>query len=120
MPALSPGLGFGYRKVRQTATGFSMLTAAALLQLDGATIRSVRAAMSGGVPFPARCPGVEGALAGKKASEGLLREAALNGLAGLKFKEAEGMSTAYIGRLAGVTLGDVLVEAWTQAKEQAS
>lgn len=120
VPALSPGLGFGYRKVRQTATGFSMLTAAALLQLDGATIRSVRAAMSGGVPFPARCPGVEGALAGKKASEGLLREAALNGLAGLKFKEAEGMSTAYIGRLAGVTLGDVLVEAWTQAKEQAS
>ena len=120
VPALSPGMGFGYRKIRQTATGFSLTTAAVLLQLEGTTLRSVRVALSGAVPFPVRCPGVEGALSGQKASEGLLREAALNGLAGLKIRESEGMSAAYIGRLAGVTLGDVLVEAWTQAKEQTS
>ncbi|MBP7829918.1 MAG: FAD binding domain-containing protein [Kiritimatiellae bacterium] len=120
VPALGEGAGFGYKKVRQTATGFSLATAAACLQLDGASVRSARAAVSAAVPFPARCPGVEAALAGKKASEGLLREAALNGLSALRFKEAEGMSAEYIGRLAAVTLGDVLVEAWNQAKEQAT
>lgn len=120
VPSLGSGAGFGFRKIRQTATGFSLATAAALLQLEGASIRSVRAALSGAVPFPARCPNVETALAGKKASEGVLREAALNGLSGLKFKEAEGMSAEYIGSLAAVTMGDALVEAWTLAKEQAS
>lgn len=120
VPATGAGAGFGYRKIRQTATGFSLATGAALLQLEGASIRALRLALSGAVPFPARCPGVEAALAGKKASEGLLREAALNGLSGLRFKEAEGMSAEYIGRLAAVTLGDVLVEAWNQAKERAT
>lgn len=120
VPAIGAGAGFGYKKVRQTATGFSLVTAAVQLRLEGGAVASVRAALGGGVPFPVRCPGVESALAGKKASEPVLREAARDGLAGLKFKEAEGMSVEFVGNLAAVTLGDALVEAWTAAKEQVS
>jgi carbon-monoxide dehydrogenase medium subunit len=120
VPALVPGMGFGYRKVRQTATGFSLVTAAAFLRVEGGAVSSARVALGGGVPFPTRCAAVEQALAGKKVSEALFREAAGQGLAGQKFKESAGLSTEYIGRLAAVTLGDVLMEAWTQAKEQVS
>lgn len=120
VPALGPGSGFGYRKVRQTATAFSLITVAVFLRLEGDVVGSARVALGGGVPFPARVPAVEQALIGKKASERTLREAAAQGLAGQKFKEAAGMSAEYIGRVAAVTLGDALVEAGTRAKEQAS
>lgn len=118
VPAVQRGEGFGYKKARLVATGFSMVTVAAWLRLEGDRVAEVRVALGGGVPFPTRAPGLESALQGQRASENTFRTAARSGLGDLKFKEAEGMSADYIGRLAAVTAGDVLMEAWTQAKEQ--
>jgi carbon-monoxide dehydrogenase medium subunit len=118
VPALPAGAGFGYKKTRLVATGFSIVTAAAYLRLENDRVAELRVAIGAGIPFPARIPQVEAALAGKTLTEKSAREAAAQGLAGLKFKEADGLSAEYVGHLAGVSVGDVLIEAWSQAKEQ--
>lgn len=118
VPAIRQGEGFGYKKVRLVATAFSIVTVAAWLRLEGHRIAGIRVALGGGVPFPTRAPALEAALQGQRASESTLRNAAQSGLGDLKYKEAEGMSADYVAHLAAVTAGDVLVEAWTQAKEQ--
>lgn len=120
VPAVGSGAGFGYRKIKLTATAFSLITAAAWLKLEGRRIVEIRVALGGGVPFPARAKKVEAALAQHEISESDLREAARQELRELKFKEAEGMSAEYIGELAAVVVGDILVEAWAAAKERKS
>lgn len=116
VPAVGAGAGFGYRKQRQTSGGFSLVTAAALLSLSGHTLSSARVAIGGGVPFPVRVRTVEAELAGKRASEDLLRGVGSSGVAGLRFKSSAGMSEEYIGHLAGVTVGDALCEALAAAR----
>ena len=116
VPAIQAGEGFGYRKNRLVATGFSMVTAAAYLRCEGNRIAEARVAVGAGVPFPTRAPEVETALAGKAAGEAAFREAATHGLSTLRFREAEGRPAEYIAHLAEVAVGDVLAEAWLQAK----
>lgn len=120
VPALSGRCGFGYKKARLVATGFSLVTAAAFLRMENDRVAEVRLALGGGVPFPTRVAQVESLLMGKPFSEKTVRDAVEQGLAGLKFKETEGLSADYVGRLAMVTAGDVLVEAWSSTKEQKS
>lgn len=120
VPAVGSDTGFGYRKIKLKATGFSLITAAAWLKVEGPRIIEVRVALGGGVPFPARANEIEAALAQRVICESDLREVARQGLQNFKFREAEGMSATYIGELAAVVAGDVLVEAYAAAKERKS
>jgi CO/xanthine dehydrogenase FAD-binding subunit len=112
--ALPPGTGFGYRKETRAAMGFSLMTAAALVESDGKNIRRARVAAGAGVPFPCRLEAVEAALAGKPGKDETFREAA-KGTAGLKIRTSAGMSEEYIAHLAQVVVADALREAWTEA-----
>lgn len=116
VPALGAGQGFGYRKQTQTSMGFSLVTAAAFVELDGATVKKVRVAVGAGVPFPGRLAAVEQAVAGKRGGEQAFKDAAAAGVTGLKFKSGAGMSEEFIGHLAAVGVADALTEAWTLAK----
>ena len=113
--AVSLGSGFGYRKEARAHMGFSVMTAAALLEADGKKIKSARVAVGAGVPFPARLKAVEDALIGKPASESLFKEAAAKGAEGLKVKTAAGNTDEYTAHLVPVVIGDALAEAWKMA-----
>ncbi len=113
--AVSVGTGFGYCKETRAHMGFSLMTAAAVLQADGKKIGSARVALGAGVPFPSRLKAVEDALIGKPVSEALFKEAATRGAEGLKMKSAAGNSDEYTLHLAPVVIGDALAEAWKMA-----
>lgn len=115
LKAVTPGSGFGYRKETRAHMGFSMMTAAAFLVVDGKKIGSARVAVGAGVPFPARLKAIEDALIGKAASESLFREAASKGAEGLKVKSVAGNTDEYTLHLAPVVIGDALAEAWKMA-----
>lgn len=114
--ALGAGAGFGYRKQTQTAMGFSLATAAAMLEMDGVTVRSARVALGAAIPFPARLTAVEQALAGQLAGPNIFARAVREGLGGLKFRGGAGMTEEYVAHLAAVSLKDALHDAWTDAK----
>ena len=116
IPALGAGQGFGYSEQTQTSMGFSLVTAAAMLEVDGSTVKSARVAVGAGVPFPCRVAAVEQAIIGKRGNEQAFKDAAAAGMAGLKFKSGADMSEEFIGHLAQVAVADALTEAWTLAK----
>lgn len=118
--AMGPGEGFGYRKQTQAAMGFSLMTAAAVVDTDGSGIRKARVAVGAGVPFPCRVPAAEQVLTGWKAGEDLFRKASAAAVGALKFKGAAGMSEEYVRHLADVLIRDAVAEAWTSAKGEAS
>jgi len=112
--AVPLGSGFGYRKEVRAHMGFSVMTAAAVLEADGKKIKSARVAVGAGVPFPARLKAVEDALIGKPASESLFGETAARGAEGLKVKSAVGNTDEYTAHLAPVVIGDALGDAWKE------
>lgn len=116
VPAVGARVGFGYRKQTQAAMGFSLMTCAALLEADGNHIKTARVALGAGIPFPARLQAIEQALAGKAGGEEIFKAAAAQGLSGLKFKGAAGMSEEYMAHLAAVVVPDALADAWAAAK----
>ena len=116
VPAVGGGAGFGYRKQTQASFGFSLMTVAACMELEGRTVKSVRVAAGAGIPFPSRLKAVEEAVKGQAVKEGVFADAAARGLAGLKFKSNAGMSEEYIANLARVLVGDALTEAWQSAE----
>jgi CO/xanthine dehydrogenase FAD-binding subunit len=116
VPALEKASGFGYHKEVLTSSGFSMMTAAARLKLDGPVIRDARLAAGAAVSFPRRLTDVEERLRGEKAGEEVFEKAALEGCRGMTWKGKEGSSDEYAAHLARVVLRDVLVKAMKQAK----
>jgi aerobic carbon-monoxide dehydrogenase medium subunit len=116
VPAVGPGAGFGYRKQTQAAMGFSLMTCAALLEADGNNVKTARVALGAGIPFPARLPAVEQALAGQPGGEKTFKSAVAQGLGQFKFKTAAGLSEEYITHLSSVVVPDALADAWAAAK----
>lgn len=64
-----------YEKLRQAASGFALVGAAAVVELDGEAIAGVRVALTGVGSCPVRLQAVEERLAGEPLSEELVREA---------------------------------------------
>ncbi len=110
IPALKAHMGFGYKKEVRTKSGFSLMTGATVMTLDGNTISDVRIA-AGGAVFPSRLPEVEKALMGQAADEDVIREAVVSGIEGVQWKGREGMSVDYARHLPEVVLCDVLMHA---------
>ena len=119
VPALKAHHGFGSVKVVRTAAAFSMVTVAAVLELDGASIKSARVAAGSAIPFPRRLPSVELALVGREASADVFREAAAKAGNDAPWRGREGMSPDYSRHLAEVSILDALERAATFARGRA-
>ncbi|MFH2205056.1 MAG: FAD binding domain-containing protein [Elusimicrobiota bacterium] len=114
--ALPAGTGFGYRKELKTAADFSMVTAAAVAELDGGKIKSLRVAAGSALPFPRRLTAVEKLLTGVEVPKGCLCEGAFMeqvkaGIADIPWKGYVGLSDAYAAQLAAVTVRDAIAAA---------
>ena len=118
VPALGPSMGFGYHKEVKTSKGFSMMTGAAVLTLDGDIIKDARVAAGGAAPFPCRLPLVEEALKGNKAESEVFKTAIDQGIEKINWKGREGLTDEYARHLAAVVLCDVLEHALKFAKER--
>jgi CO/xanthine dehydrogenase FAD-binding subunit len=110
------GAGFGYHKETRTGPAFSMMTAAALVELDGGKIARARLAAGAAISFPRRLEGVEERLAGRPAGEAEIEKAVSEGAKDIPWKGREGMSDEYASHLARVILQDVLVQAVRRAE----
>jgi CO/xanthine dehydrogenase FAD-binding subunit len=115
VPAVAPPAGFGYHKEVRTSPGFSTMTAAVRVELDGGRIARARVAAGAALSFPRRIEGIEEKLAGRPAQEAEIERAVSEGARGVPWKGREGASDGYASHLAGVVLKDVLVEAVRRA-----
>ena len=116
VPALMAHHGFGSIKVVRTQASFPMVTIGALLELEGAVIKSARIAAGSAIPFPRRLPEVEAALAGREAVTAVFREAAAKAGPVAPWRGREGMSPEYSRHLAEVSILDALERAATFAR----
>lgn len=119
IPVLKAHHGFGSVKASRNAAAFSLVTVAALLELDGAVIKSARVAAGSGIPFPQRLKAAEAALVGKEARAEVFRAAAAAGGGAAKWTGGEGMSADYIRQLAEVSIFDSLERAAEFARGRA-
>lgn len=119
VPALMAHHGFGSIKVVRTQASFPMVTIGALLELEGAVIKSARVAAGSAIPFPRRLPEVEAALAGREAVTAVFREAAAKAGPVAPWRGREGMSPEYSRHLAEVSILDALERAATFARGRA-
>ena len=109
LPALASGARSAYRKVRDRASyAFALVSVAAVLELEGGTVKDVRIALGGVAPKPWRAWKAEAALKGAPATENAFRAAAEVELAaaaplrdnGFKVELAKRTLTAVLGELA--------------------
>lgn len=119
IPVLKAHHGFGSVKATRNAAAFSLVTIAALLELDGTLIKSARVAAGSGIPFPQRLKAVEAELVGKEASAATFKAAAAAGGTAAKWVGGEGMSADYIRQLAEVSILDSLERAAEFARGRA-
>jgi len=115
VPALRPGMGFGYRKQTLTNSAFSLMTAAAVVGVSDGRLRQVRIAVNSAVPIPAVLPAIEAALEKQPADEERIRAEVITGVAGLKWLGREGMSDEFARHLAGIVVADAVWEAVEEA-----
>ena len=110
LPALPAGARSTYRKVRDRASyAFALVSVAAVLELEGDTVKEVRLALGGVAHKPWRARKAEDALRGGPATAQAFREAAEAELAdaaplrhnGFKIELAKRIITAVLGDLAG-------------------
>ncbi len=111
VPVLKARHGFGSVKAVRTAASFSLVTVAALLELEDGRIKAARVAAGSAIPFPRRLNAVEAVLIGRKADTAVFREAAAKAGTDAQWCKREGMSTDYIQHLAEVSLLDALERA---------
>ena len=119
VPAVSPPLGFGFKKENITNAAFALMTGAAAITLDGDRMAKVRLAANGALAVPQRLSAVEDALEGRPADPALFAGAVEDGIGGLEWRGREGMSDEFARHLGGVILRDVLERALGAAKGEA-
>ena len=117
LPARS---GFGYRKEVRTCADFSLVTAAAVIEVEGASIKRARIAVGAALPFPRRLTKLESMLTGRSIAKGGFGENAFmkivaDGTADTDWKGQAGHSDEYTGRLAVVAIRDAVEEAAIEA-----
>jgi CO/xanthine dehydrogenase FAD-binding subunit len=110
VPVLKANHGFGSVKASRNAASFSLVTVAAVLELEGGGIKAARVAAGSALPFPRRLPEVEAALLGREPTAAVFEQAAAKADAGA-WREREGMSPGYMRQLAEVSLRDALERA---------
>jgi xanthine dehydrogenase YagS FAD-binding subunit len=88
-----------YLKIRDRASyAFALVSVAAALQMDGATVRTARIALGGVAPKPWRASAAERKLAGHALSDALLHDAAAEALRDAQPQSANGFKVALAQR----------------------
>lgn len=116
VPVVQAPFGFGHRKQRRTASGFSLMTAVCYLELEGETIRSARLAAGGALPYPRRLEVLGDALAGMSVEPQRIAECVSSQISNWNWKGQEGETDEYAAHLAQVLLSDAINEAVEMAK----
>lgn len=111
VPVLKGHQGFGCVKATRNAAAFSLVTAAALLEVENGKIKTARVSAGSAIPFPHRLPAVEAALIGREAVTEVFQEAAAKSSADARWCAREGMNEDYTRQLAEVSLTDALKKA---------
>ena len=111
VPVLKARQGFGSVKASRNAAAFSLVTVAALLELESGRIKAARVTAGSAIPFPHRLPTVEAALIGREAVSAVFKEAAAKASTDARWCAREGMSEDYTRQLAEVSLADALEKA---------
>ena len=111
LPALPCATRSAYRKVRDRASyAFALVSVAAALELDGATVKDVRLALGGVAPKPWRAWKAEAALKGRPATAENFRHAAAIELADARPLRDNGFKIALAIRMITAVLGDLIGE----------
>ncbi|MCF7838148.1 MAG: FAD binding domain-containing protein [Candidatus Marinimicrobia bacterium] len=118
VPVLEAHMGFGYRKEVICHSGFSLMTVAARLRLEGDRIRDARVAAGAALPFPARLKQVEALLADQPATPDTFARAATEGVREVAWKGREDWSDAYAAHAAAIAVRDALDRALTFARRR--
>ena len=109
--------GFAYKKEVRSFGGFSFVTAAARLSMEGGRILNPRVAIGAAVGLPRRLVEVEKLLSGKNGDKKTIQGAIKEGCKELKLRCQEGQSVEYTAGLLRVVVADVLDEAMDQAQK---
>lgn len=80
-PALRPGTGYAYEKLKRKTGDFATAAAAAVMQMAGGTVKSVRIALTNVASTALRAADAEKALLGKPLDDKVLRDAAARAMA---------------------------------------
>jgi CO/xanthine dehydrogenase FAD-binding subunit len=111
IPVLGRGMGYGSHKEVRTKSGFSIMSACAVMTLKDGAISAVRIGAGGATNLPCRVPKVEEGLLGRNPERSAFEDAVKNGIDDIGWKGREGMSDEYARHLAEVVLVDVLERA---------
>jgi len=116
IPVVDDRAGFAYKKESLTYMAFSMMSAAASFGIKDGRLRTVRLAVGGGVPAPARLPAAEQTLEGAPAEVSAFDEGLDIAVGEGTWKGKHGMSDDYAAVLARVVMKDVLTAALARAQ----
>jgi carbon-monoxide dehydrogenase medium subunit len=116
LPALTAGTGAAYRKMEQPASGFAIAGIAALVRLEGETIRAARIGVTGVAATPYRATASETALVGKQATTEAIGEAASHAADGVDVQGDMHAAADYRAHLARVFTRRALEGAIAQAR----
>ena len=116
VPVQAKNAGSAYEKLPHPASRFALVGVAAVVVLDGNSIKSARVAITGVGPKVARAAGVEQALQGKPADAASLKAAAARVTEGIELRQDLLGSAAYRAHMAAVYVERALVKAVERAR----
>lgn len=111
-PALRPGTGWGFVELARRPGDFAIVSAAAVLDVEGGVIRKARLALGAVGDRAVRCPEAEAALAGKAGGRAAFESAAALAAQPLDPPSDVHGSAAYRKHLARVLAARALTQAW--------
>lgn len=115
VPALPAGTGGAYEKYPDPASGYAVVGVAAVVTVDGTSVRSARVAMTGLTPFAVRLSDVETTIAGTPATADQIEAAVRRVLDRPEVRDAVG-ADAYKANLAAVYTRRALTRAVDRAR----
>ena len=115
--SVAPGEGFGYHKEVRTAAGFSMVTAAAKVEVKDGAVSAARVAVGAAVGMPQRLEELEKALIGKKVDADEIKKCVESATQNNQWKTKEGQGEVYTASLVQVSLTDAIFQAAQRAEK---
>lgn len=113
LPDWKPGHGYGFEEFARRHGDFAIVSAAALIEAEGGSIKRASVTVSGVGPAPVRLRETERALTGQAGSEALFREAC-ESARGIEALEDVHAPASYRQHLAAVLSRRALVKAWSR------
>jgi carbon-monoxide dehydrogenase medium subunit len=101
IPAIKPGVGHGYHKLKRKTGDYAVAASPVVVELDGDTCRDIRIALTNVAPMAIRAEAAENILRGKVIDEALIEQAALEVVAACEPAEDLRGDALYKSNMAG-------------------